>query len=410
MFIPEKIKNQLLLLGYWRSPYFWKLSFRTMLQFAQITRHERILKINGKIFSNSYLPSHPSEASDRMLKLFKKMETGIYDPQALIISATNKCPGNCPYCYNKKNQAKEDLPLKKIKEVIRFFQKKGIFGIFIVGGEPLLRPDLEEIIKESAKHCSVHLDTMGAGLTLEKAKSLKKAGLEAIQISLDHYEEKIVDKTVGFSGAFKLAVEAIKTGKEAGLYVCSVMVMTKKMLYDWEELTKYLDFVKKLGSNEVMVYEPKPAGNLYDAGPEILFDDKDREQLSHLHIKVNGTRRFSGLRFFSLNYFESAKLFGCNAGLTQFYLSAGGDLTPCPLSPLSLGNVKKEDLKIIYARFKKYFKQPMRVCASFYCAKAVKEAFDGQLPISKEKSKKILEKLDFRELPDMYKKIKKWLF
>lgn len=407
MLIPEKVKNQLLLLNFWRSPYFRKLSFRTILQIAKITRYERILRVNGKIFSNSYLPAYPSEGSDRMFKLFKKMESGIYDPQALIISATNQCPGNCPYCYNKLNQATEDLSLKKIKAVIKFFQKKGIFGIFIVGGEPLLRPGLEEIIKAGAKHCAVHLDTNGFGLTLEKAKKLKKAGLEAIQISLDHYDEAVVDKIVSFPGAFKTATQAIKISKEAGLYTCSVMVMTKKMLYDWKELKKYLDFVKGLGVNEVMVYEPKPAGNLYNAEPETLFNDEDRERLDYLHIKINSDSSFSGLRFFSLNYFESAKLFGCNAGLTQFYLSAGGDLTPCPLSPLALGNVKKENLETIYARFKKYFKQPMRICASFYCAKAVKKSFDGKLPIAREKSEKILEKLDFSELPDIYKKIKK---
>ncbi|MEI6597166.1 MAG: radical SAM protein, partial [bacterium] len=331
----EKIKNHLFLLNYWRSPYFWRLSFRTIWQIAKITRHERVLYFNKKIFSNSYLPACPSEASDRMLKLYKKMEDRVYDPQALIISATNQCPGDCPYCYNKKNKATENLPLEKIKEVIRFFQDKGIFGIFIVGGEPLLRTDLEEIISEGAKHCSVHLDTSGFGLTLERAKALKSAGLEAIQVSLDHYDEETVNKIVGFPGAFKTAVQAIRLGKEAGLYVCSVMVMTKKTLYDWAEMLKYLDFVKSLGVNEVMVYEPKPSGNLYDAGPDILFSDNDREELCRLHTKINKDKRFSGLRFFALNYFESAKLFGCNAGLTQFYLGTGGDITPCPLSPLS---------------------------------------------------------------------------
>jgi len=403
----EKIKSNFFLLNFWRSSYFWRLSFRTIRQIAKITGNERVLRVNGKFFSNSYLPAYPSEAFDRMLKLFKKMEKGIYDPQALIISATNKCPGNCFYCYNKKNRAAENLPLEKIKETIRFFQDKGIFGIFIVGGEPLLRTDLEEIISEGAKHCAVHLDTNGFGLTLERAKSLKNAGLEAIQISLDHYDETKVDKIVGFSGAFKTATEAINLGKEAGLYVCSVMVITKKMLYDWAEMTNYLDFVKSLGVNEVMVYEPKPSGNLYDAGPDILFSDQDREALCHLHVKINKDKRFSGLRFFALNYFESAKLFGCNAGLTQFYLGTGGDITPCPLSPLSLGNVKEEDLKIIYDRSKKIFKQPMRVCASFCCAEGVKKAFDGSLPIPREKAEKILAGLDFSELPDIYKFIKK---
>lgn len=403
----EKIKNQLRLISFWKSPYFWRLSFKTIWQIAKITRYERILKFNGKIYSNSYLPACPSEAADRMLKLFKKMEAGIYDPQALIISATNQCPGNCPYCYNKKNREKNDLPLEKIKETINFFQDKGIFGIFIVGGEPLLRNDLEEIIKEGSKHCAVHLDTSGHGLTRERAQKLKEAGLEAIQISLDHYDEKVVDNTVGYAGAYKNAINAIKFGKEAGLYVCSVIVMTKKMLYDWSEMTKYLDFVKSIGVNEVMVYEPKPSGNLYDADANIIFTDEDREELCRLHIKINQDKRFFGLRFFSLNYFESARLFGCNAGLTQFYLSTGGELTPCPLSPLSLGNVNEESLPAIYARFRKYFRQPMRVCASLYCADLVRKNFEGYLPISREKTEKILPKLDFAELPDIYKAIKK---
>ncbi|HRY52524.1 MAG TPA: radical SAM protein [Candidatus Portnoybacteria bacterium] len=403
----EFIKSQLYLLHFWRSPDFWRLSPKTIWQIAKITRHERVLKFRGKIYSNSYLPACPSEASDRMLRLFKKMEQGIYDPQALIISATNQCPGNCFYCYNKKNKAEENLSLEKIKEVISFFQAKGIFGIFIVGGEPLLRPDLEEIVREGAKHCAVHLDTNGYGLTLERAEKLKEAGLESLQVSLDHYDEKVVDGTVGFSGAFKTAVQAIKIGKEAGLYVCSVMVMTKKMLYSWPEMVKYLDFIKSLGANEVMVYEPKPSGNLYNAGEDILFSDKDREELCRLHIKINKDRRFSGLRFFSLNYFESAKLFGCNAGLTQFYLGTGGEMTPCPLAPLFLGNVKEERLEDIYARFKKVFKQPMKVCTSIFCAKEVSRAYAGQLPILKDEAGKILSKLDFSELPDIYKEIKK---
>lgn len=403
----SQIKKHILLTRFLGSPYLRKISFKTLFNIYRMMLNERIQYFNGKIYSNSYLPPFPSVAFDRFLINLKKMESGIYAPQALIISATDRCPNNCWYCFNKKNKSQSDLALEKIIKVIKFFQAKGIFGVYIVGGEPLLRKDICEIVKAGAGKCSVHLDTSGVDLTLGKARKLKEAGLETLKVSLEYYERATVEKITGLKGSFDSAVEAIKIGKEVGFYVCSVLVMTKKMLYDRKEQEKYLDFVKSLRVNEVMVYEPKPSGNLYNADESIIFNEQDREQLCQLHLRINKDKKYNGLKFFSLNYFESPRLFGCNAGLTQFYLTAGGDLTPCPLSSLSLGNIDDEELDVIYERFKRIFKQPMRICTSIYCQEFVKKAFQGTLPISKDVSEKILANLDFNELPDLYKRILK---
>ena len=52
------------------------------------------------------------------------------------------------------------------------------------GGEPLLREDLIEIVKSVDDRSTAFMFTSGYGLTEEKAKELKKAGLFGVMISL----------------------------------------------------------------------------------------------------------------------------------------------------------------------------------------------------------------------------------
>ena len=122
----------------------------------------------------------------------------------LRISLTEKCNLRCIYCMPE-----EGIPLKQHKDILRYEQieqivqeaaRLGINKIRLTGGEPLIKKDIELLIKKLAGIKEIKelcLTTNGILLT-QKAKILKQAGLTSINISLDTLQpEKFKEITRG---------------------------------------------------------------------------------------------------------------------------------------------------------------------------------------------------------------------
>lgn len=401
----EIIKHNLKLLYFLKEKEVRRLPLRVLWQSFRLMQNEKITKIDNKLFINDFIPPFPSQAIAEYFKDYKKMAEGKFGPKRALISLTNRCNCQCEICYNKNYTGKE-MSLEQIKKTIHELQDLGFFRIGLSGGEPTLRDDLEEIISCVEKKSFFVLLTNGCELTLENAKKFKKAGLEAVKIDLDHYKKEEVDNNKKFAGAFEKAIEAIKVSREANLYVATSLVVSKKFL-EREEIYEYLDFVEKLGVNEVTVLEPK----VYFCGEksDYLLDEQDRKKLYDLHLKINKDRKRK-IKVFVFEYFEHQKNFGCGAGLGSIYIDATGNVTPCPFVGLGLGNVKEESVASIYEKMKKCFLQPKDYCLSRAVKNEVEKNFQGQFPLNKEISEKILKKLKLGELPLENKKILKKFF
>jgi cyclic pyranopterin phosphate synthase len=109
----------------------------------------------------------------------------------LRLSITDACNFRCGYClpngYEKKANAPEPLTLAEITRLVRAFTELGTKKIRLTGGEPTLRRDLVEIAHEISKMKGVEklaLSTNGYRLR-EMAKSLKAAGVQALNVSVD---------------------------------------------------------------------------------------------------------------------------------------------------------------------------------------------------------------------------------
>lgn len=109
----------------------------------------------------------------------------------LRISVTKQCNFRCQYCMPDTPDHFLDqhtlIPLEKMLEFVKISINQGIKKIRITGGEPLLREGLSDFIA-SIHHYdpSVELALTTNGFFLKKyAKSLKNAGLNRLNISLD---------------------------------------------------------------------------------------------------------------------------------------------------------------------------------------------------------------------------------
>jgi MoaA/NifB/PqqE/SkfB family radical SAM enzyme len=78
---------------------------------------------------------------------------GVHVPAFMIISVTRKCNLNCKGCYAKELHSKGEFEMddELLGSVISQANELGISIILTAGGEPLLRPDLIDIIKKNPK-------------------------------------------------------------------------------------------------------------------------------------------------------------------------------------------------------------------------------------------------------------------
>ena len=113
----------------------------------------------------------------------------------LRISVTDRCNFRCVYCmpkevfgsdYNYLSRS-EMLSYEEIVRFVRLLVNLGITKVRITGGEPLLRKDIDYLIKMLAlvPGLDLTLTTNGALLTQDKCVALREAGLQRITVSLD---------------------------------------------------------------------------------------------------------------------------------------------------------------------------------------------------------------------------------
>lgn len=140
------------------------------------------------------------------LEIFKQneytlMDIGYVSNNAyLSIVATNNCQRNCPYCINSGTDRRLNLPLDKaITNIKKLVSKYHVKEAIILGGEPLLYPEIVELISSLKTVCGlkvVRLTTNGIrlindGIPDQKfISALCDAGLDVINISF-HNEDFI---------------------------------------------------------------------------------------------------------------------------------------------------------------------------------------------------------------------------
>ncbi|MGB0636866.1 MAG: pyrroloquinoline quinone biosynthesis protein PqqE [Gammaproteobacteria bacterium] len=123
-------------------------------------------------------------------------------PLWLLAELTYRCPLQCPYCSNPLEIAsyKNELSTDDWLKVLREARKLGAMQLGLSGGEPLVRKDLELIVKEGADlGYYSNLITSGVGMDEERVVALKEAGLDHIQISFQASDRELNDFLGGTS-------------------------------------------------------------------------------------------------------------------------------------------------------------------------------------------------------------------
>ncbi|XP_058931347.1 molybdenum cofactor biosynthesis protein 1 isoform X2 [Kogia breviceps] len=168
----------------------------------------------------------------------------------LRISLTEKCNLRCQYCMPEEGvplTPKADLlTTEEILTLARLFVKEGVDKIRLTGGEPLIRPDVVDIVAQL--HQLEGLRTLGIttnGINLARLlPQLQKAGLSTINISLDTLvpaKFEFIVRRKGFRKVMEGIHKAIELGYNPVKVNCVVMRgLNEDELLDFVALTEGL--------------------------------------------------------------------------------------------------------------------------------------------------------------------------
>lgn len=131
------------------------------------------------------------------------------------ISVTDRCNMRCMYCMPREDiewhEHEAILSYQEILRICKLLAELGISKIKLTGGEPLVRKDLASLVgdlKQIPGIDNVTLTTNGL-LLAKQLDDLVSAGLDAVNISIDSFDEEIYKTITGTYGAMDV-VKAIE--------------------------------------------------------------------------------------------------------------------------------------------------------------------------------------------------------
>ena len=169
----------------------------------------------------------------------------------LRISVTDRCNIRCFYCMPAENvqfMPRADLlTFEEIQRVARIGTRLGIDRIRLTGGEPLVRRDLDQLIRLLSSIDGIRdigLTTNGVLLS-QQARQLKEAGLKRLNISLDALNAELFSK-VTRRDEFNQVMAGIQAARDVGfspikLNAVSVRGLTESQIVPFGELARETD-------------------------------------------------------------------------------------------------------------------------------------------------------------------------
>ncbi|MDM7267614.1 MAG: GTP 3',8-cyclase MoaA [Aquificaceae bacterium] len=208
----------------------------------------------------------------------------------LRISVTDRCNFRCTFCMPEGQdyeffRREEILSFEEITKFVRAIIPLGIKKVRLTGGEPLLRRDLERLIKMLSELPIEDLSLTTNGFLLkEKAKVLKLAGLRRITVNLPSLKDEVFSKLVGRNVKVSHILEGIEEALRVGLKPVKVNVCVVRGLNDGE-IVDIAKFFKGMGV-VVRFIEFMDVGNLNGWSLDRVFSVKEMLQLLKEHFEL----------------------------------------------------------------------------------------------------------------------------
>lgn len=270
-------------------------------------------------------------------------------PNLMSVAVNDVCNADCHHCsfFNAvEDPNREVLTLPQWQVAIAAAQDLGVSIINFVGGEPLLRSDLPGLLRAVDKDLSATVLFTNGWHLAERARELRRSGLDGVYVSLDAADPQRHDQLRETPGLFQRAVQGIEAAKRQGLSVGISATLTPDA-YMAGELARLVELGKDLGVHEVLIFDALPTGR-YQHREDLVDSGNWVETMIESARPYNRDSGYPGVIFSA--YVTSHRSVGCSCGTSYFYLSPYGDVMSCDFNHAVFGNVLQEPLWRIWER------------------------------------------------------------
>ncbi|MBN1773756.1 MAG: radical SAM protein [Deltaproteobacteria bacterium] len=295
---------------------------------------------------------------ERLLPPRRGMRVGV-----VLFEATARCDNACLYCYNAWKLPGVPVPRElPTDETLALFRRLADARgwsrprqISFTGGEPLLRDDLETLVREVVRlGFPTNLITNGRRLDAARAAGLVAAGCRLFEIPLLAPGATEHDALAGVPGAFEGAVRAIGAARRAGARAVAAFVATRRNIDHAADVAR---LALALGADGLMFLRFNPGGAGAGRGEDLLpTPEQIVAALRALRAQQRGGLPVSISVPLPPCVVEPAETEGLGIGFcgaatdhTYIALAPNGDVRPCNHSPTVLGNLREASLASLLA-------------------------------------------------------------
>lgn len=274
----------------------------------------------------------------------------------MIVSwmTTNRCNLACDHCYQDAGDAESgELSTEEARKLIDEIARAGFKVMIFSGGEPLMRPDIFELVEHAAKAgLRPVFGTNGTLIDDEVAFRLKACGAAAMGISVDSLDAAKHDRFRGLENAHAKTLAGIESCKHAGL---PFQLHTTVVEWNRDEVCDITDFAVEAGAVGHFVFFLIPVGRgefIQDTALEVRENElllrklMDKQRETPIPIKPTCAPQFT--RVAAELGVKTRYARGCLAGLTYCVVGSRGNVRPCAYMTEEAGSVREAPFDVIW--------------------------------------------------------------
>ncbi len=298
-------------------------------------------------------------------------------PFTIAWEVTRACAYACVHCRADAQHTRDPRELST-DEAKALIERLAAFGnspiLIFTGGDPMMRPDLFELIayaNECGLRCSL-TPTATALPTVERLNKAREAGIRRLALSLDAPRSEVHDDFRKVPGSWQRTMDILHRAHDVGL---SVQVNTTVSKHNVEILHEMVPFIQEVGAVQWSVFFLVPTGRamaaqmisaeqhekvfnwLYELSQNAPFDIKSTAAPMYRRVAIERKRAesagkpvtFQGAGFQYADGLNRPTK-GVNDGNGFLFISHIGEIQPSGFLPLTAGNVRSDNIVEIYRR------------------------------------------------------------
>ncbi|KYK36628.1 MAG: hypothetical protein AYK19_22110 [Theionarchaea archaeon DG-70-1] len=259
--------------------------------------------------------------------------TDYYTPSRVLLETTADCNLKCGHCLLSAGEPLHDeLPTEQLIAILETLFSIGVKRLSLSGGEILTKKGWDELIHFCSQRFYSYVLTNGIWIT-ETAADVMSC-LNEVHISLYGSNAETHEKISQVKGSFEQAVKGIKRLTERGVYVGVSVLMVP---FNLDQLEDIVRMAVSLKCSIVRVGVIYPMGRAHNKEWELTESQKE-----WLDIAIGDLQK--KYKEIDVQWEEKIeKGSKCGAGFSRWAVASNGDVYPCSVFRLGIGNLVKND-------------------------------------------------------------------